>query len=191
MNNNFAVGSPGKTQVAVLTVFPIILSLVLTGCWTPPNANVQPKGEPRLIQSGVSATDYHARATVQTVDIGARVLGLKLDDGTMLSCTVGPLVPHFDQIQPGDRIKVTLAEKLAVYVLRDGRMRGADGQEETIPFIARVQTVDPSYRLLTIQYRNGQTTELKTDLDAKLLEMQPGDAVVLQSAEATEIRIEK
>jgi hypothetical protein len=45
--------------------------------------------------------------------------------------------------------------------------------------------------LLTVQYRNGQTEVLKADLDAKLMEMQPGDAVVLQSAEALKIHIEK
>jgi hypothetical protein len=51
--------------------------------------------------------------------------------------------------------------------------------------------VDPSYRLLTLQYLNGQTEILKASLDAKLMEMQPGDAVVLQSAEAQDIHIEK
>jgi len=171
-------------------VFPV-LALALTGCWTPPNANVQPPGEPRLIQSGVPASDNHVRATVQSVDAGQRVLNLKLADGTAIACTVNPSVENFNQVQAGDQVKVALDLKLAVYVLKNGLLPGAGGKDEVIPFTAKVQTVDPSYRLLKVQFLNGKTAELKAGLDAKLLEMQPGDAVVLQSAEATEIHIEK
>ncbi len=174
--------------------FPLAISaiaLTLTGCWTPPNANVQPPGAPRLIQNGVSASNNHVCATVQSVEASQRVLNLKLADGTAITCTVNPAVKNFDQVQAGDQIKVTLDLKLAVYVLQDGRLPGAGGKEEVIPFIAKVQTVDPSYRLLKVQFSNGQTAELKASLDAKLEEMQPGDAVVLQHAEATAIHIEK
>jgi len=45
--------------------------------------------------------------------------------------------------------------------------------------------------LLTLQYVSGQTEVLKAALDTKLSEMQPGDAVVMESAEATDIHIEK
>jgi len=175
-------------------VFPLIvtaLALTLTGCWTPPNANVQPPGEPRLIQCGVPASNNHVRATVQSVETSQRDLNLKLADGTLLTCTVNPSVKNFDQVQAGDEIKVALDLKLAVYVLQDGRLPGAGGKEEIIPFIAKVQTVDSSYRLLKVQFANGQTTELKAGLDANLPEMQPGDAVAMQSAEATQIQIEK
>jgi hypothetical protein len=175
-------------------VFPLLTSaiaLIMTGCWTPPNANVQPPGEPRLIQSGVSASNNHVRATVQSIEAAQRVLNLKLADGTAITCTVNPSVVNFDQVQAADPIKVALTVKLAVYVLKDGRLPGAGGKEEVIPFIAKVQSVDPSYRLLKVQFLNGQTAELKASLDTNLLEMQAGDAVVLQSAEATEIHIEK
>jgi len=167
------------------------LTLTLTGCWTPPNANVQPPGEARLIQSGVMAEDNHLQATVQTIDVGQRVLKLQLADGTTLDCTVSPSVANFDQVQPGDQLKVTLTAKFAVYVLKDGRLAGAGGKEEVIPFIAKVQTVDPSYRLLKVQFLKGQTVEWKASLEAKLMEMAPGDAVVLESAEATAIHVEK
>jgi hypothetical protein len=183
-----------ETRTIKKTVFILslaVVALTLTGCWTPPNANVQPGGEPRLIQSGVSADSDNVRATVQTIGASRSVLNLMFSDGTPVICTVRPQVKNLDQIQAGDQVKVTLAEKLAVYVLKDGRLTGADGTGEVIPFIARVQTVDPSYRLLTLQYVNGQTEVLKAGLDAKLMEMQPGDAVVLQSAEVVAIHFEK
>jgi hypothetical protein len=180
-----------KIKNTVFVLIPTLMAVLLAGCWTPPNANVQPPGEPRLIQSGVPASNNHVRATVQSIEAAQRVLNLKLADDTAITCAVNPSVANFDQVQVGDQIKVTLDLKLAVYVLKDGQLPGAGGKEEVIPFIAKVQTVDSSYRLLKIQFLNGQTAELKTGLDAKLLEMQPGDAVVLQSAEATEIHIKK
>jgi hypothetical protein len=180
-----------KIKKAIFILSLAVVALTLTGCWTSPNANVQPKGEPRLIQSGVSAERTDVRATVQTIDASQRVLNAKLSDGIPVTCTISSQVKNLDQIQVGDQVKITLGEKLAVYVLKDGRLPGADGTEEVIPFIARVQTVDPSYRLLTLQYVNGQTEVLKAALDAKLMEMQPGDAVVLQNAEAVAIHMEK
>jgi hypothetical protein len=180
-----------KIKKAIFILSLAVVALTLTGCWTSPNANVQPRGEPRLILSGVSAERTDVRATVQTIDASQRVLNAKLSDGIPVTCTISSQVKNLDQIQVGDQVKITLAEKLAVYVLKDGRLPGADGTEEVIPFIARVQTVDPSYRLLTLQYVNGQTEVLKAALDAKLMEMQPGDAVVLQNAEAVAIHMEK
>jgi translation initiation factor IF-1 len=180
-----------KIKKTVFILSLAVVALTLTGCWTPPNADVQPKGEPRLIQSGVSVERSDIRATVQTIGASRSVFNLILSDGTPVICTVSPQVKNLDQIHAGDQVKVTLAEKLAVYVLKDGRLTGADSTGEVVPFIARVQMVDPSYRLLMLQYLNGQTEVLKADLDAKLMEMQPGDAVVLQSAEAVAIHVEK
>jgi hypothetical protein len=176
---------------AAITLLLPVMALALTGCWTPPNANVQPAGAPRLIQSGVPVESVRDRATVKTVDAGQRTLHLELADGTQITCTVSPQVKNFEQVQAGDKIKVTLAEKLGVYVLKDGRLPVAGGTDEVIQYYAKVQSVDPSYRLLTLQYVSGQTEVLKAGLDAKLSEMQPGDAVVMESAEATAIRIEK
>ncbi len=168
-----------------------IMTLALAGCWTPPNANVQPAGAPRLVQGGVPVESNREHATVKSVDAGQRTLHLELADGTQITCTVSPQVKNFEQIQPGDKIKVTLAEKLAIYVLKDGRLPVAGGTGQVVNFYAKVQTVDPSYRLLTLQYASGQTEVLKAALDTKLAAMAPGDAVVMESAEATNIHIEK
>jgi translation initiation factor IF-1 len=171
------------SRMAVTLLLPI---LTLTGCWTPPNANVQPAGEPRLIQSAILVESVKDSAMVQAIDAGQRTITFKFSDETMTTCKVGSKVPDFDKVQVGDKVKVTLAEELAVYLLKDGRLA-----DETIPFNAKVQSVDPSYRLLTLQYLNGKTEVFKVGLDAKMLEMAPGDEVVVRTTEATAIRIEK
>jgi len=175
----------------ILIVLPVITALALTGCWTPPNANVQPKGEPRLVQGGIPVESVKHHATVESVDAGQRAITLKLADGTTTACKVSPQVKDFDKIRVGDKVNVTLAEELTVYVLKDGRLPVAGGMDETIAFNAKVQFVDPSYRLLTLQYLDGKTEVFKVGLDTKVLEMQPGDDVVVKITEAKAVRIEK
>ena len=43
-------------------------ALTLAGCWTPPNANVQPAGKPGLIQEGIAVQSVKDPATVQAID---------------------------------------------------------------------------------------------------------------------------
>ena len=178
------------SRMTVPLLLPLLM-LALTGCWTPPNANVQPAGEPRLIQSAIPVESVENAATVQAVDASQHSITLKFSDDTMTTCKAGPKVTNFDKIQVGDKVKVTLAEELTVYLLKDGRLPGTGDTDGTINFNARVQSVDPSYRLLTLQYLNGKTKVFKLGLDAKMLEMAPGDDVVARITEATAIRIEK
>jgi hypothetical protein len=178
-----------KKSLSILLL--IITTLTLTGCWTPPNANVQPVGEPRLIQSGIPVQSVKEPAMVESIDISKRVITFKLPDGSSTTCLAGPQVLNLDQIKVGDQIKVTLAEDLTIYLLKDGRLPVAGGPDETIAFNAKVQMIDPSYRLLTLQYLNGSTETFKVGLETKVFEIAPGDAVVVKITEAKAIRIEK
>ena len=105
---------------AGVILLPAITALALTGCWTPHNANVQPAGEPRLIQGGIPVDAVKNHATVEAIAAGQRRISLKLSDGTLVSCPVGPQVKDLAQVQAGDKVKVTLAQELTVYVLKDG-----------------------------------------------------------------------
>jgi hypothetical protein len=182
-----------KTKIRIKSVISLLLpvmALSLAGCWTPPNANVQPNGEPRLIQSGVMVEIVQNPAAVESIDASQRTIALKRTDGLTKTYAVGPKVKHLDQIKAGNQVKATLTEELAVYLLANGRL--PDGATaESLGVNARVLLVDPSYRLLTVQYPNGQYETFKAGLDAKLLEMAPGDNVVVQPREVTALRIEK
>jgi hypothetical protein len=167
-----------------------VAALTLAGCWTPPNANVQPKGQPGLIQEGIAVQSVKDPATVQAIDAGARTVTLKLSDHTTLTCKVGPSVENFDRVQVGNQVRATVTEELAVYILENGRL--PDGATaETLGVNARVLKVDPSYRILTLQYPSGQSEAFKPGLGTKMEQMAPGDSVVVQPREVTAIRIEK
>ena len=178
---------PPVIAIRILLCAPV-LGLGLTGCWTPPTADVQPSGEPRLIQAGIPVTARREPAVVQSVDSATRTLVVWTPGEPQSSVTykVGPTISSLQEIEAGDKVEVTTTAQLSVYVLRDGRLPGAT--PETVDVGARVLSVDPSYRLLTLQYPNGQTETYKVKRDVKLQEMSAGDAVVVHEGEVIALK---
>jgi hypothetical protein len=176
----------------ILTLLPII-AIILTGCWTPPNANVQPVGKPGLIQGGIPVQVVQDGVTVVAMDAGQRTLTLKHREGTTKTFIVNPTVENFNQVKVGDQIRADVKAELSIYILENGRLTNPDGstRPKTINFNAKVLLVDPSYRLLTLQFTNGQKLTIKAGLDVQLERMAPGDDVVMRSNEITGITIKK
>jgi len=158
--------------------------LLPAGCWTPPVANVQPKGEPRLIQSSIVVQSVKQTAVVRSLDAAKRTIVLQAHgEAAPVAYAVGSAVANLDQIRAGDQVQATVAEELAVYVLRDGKLPGPNGTPQIIVSDARVLLVDTSYRLLTLQYPNGRDETFKVGLDVRLGEMEAGDDVVIRTLE--------
>lgn len=173
-----------------VALVPLITSLCLAGCWTAPNAYVQPTGMPHLIQGGITVASVKDHAAVEAIDAGARTITLRFSDATTATYEVGAAVHNFGKIHAGDQINATLMEDLAVYLPQNGRLPGGDAAQ-TLGVSARVMLVDPSYRLLILQYPDGRSEKFKPGLKAKLEEMAPGDAVVVRPREVAAMRIEK
>jgi hypothetical protein len=164
-------------------------ALALAGCWTAPVATVQPKGEPRLIESGIAVESVSNLAVVQSVDPSTRTIVVRTSGATKASTyKVGPKIPGLNAIKPGDVIEATLTQELTVYVLPDGRLSGAGGTPEAIVADARVLSVDPSYRLLTLQYPTGENETFKVPLAVKLKQIEAGDSVVIRPVELVALR---
>jgi hypothetical protein len=164
-------------------------ALALDGCWTAPVANVQPKGEARLIQNAITVESVKAPAIVESVDRNAGTIVVRIPGAPETSTyKVGHEVENFTSIRMGNRVKATVKEELSVYVLRDGQAPGADGAPEKIAADARVLSVDPSYRLLKLQDPNGENETFKVALGVKLKEMETGDAVVIRPVEAVALQ---
>jgi hypothetical protein len=185
MNGNFRF-------TAIATLLPA-LALALTGCWTLPNANVQPAGKPGLIQGGILVQIVQEPVKVAAIDASRHTITLKRDDGTAKTFTIGETVKNLDEVKVGDTIKAEVKAELSVYILDNGRLPNADGttRPKTINFNAKVLQVDPSYRLLTLQFSNGHTMTIKAGLNVMLEKMAPGDDVVMRSSEVTGITIKK
>jgi hypothetical protein len=126
---------------------------------------------------------------VDSVDAATRTIVVRTPGAQQTSTyKVSPRVSNLDQIRFGDKVQATVAQELSVYVLRDGQLPGPGGKLETITADARVLSVDPSYRLLTLQYPNGRNETFKVGLDARLREMEAGNSVVIRPVEAVALR---
>jgi hypothetical protein len=179
--------------IALATLL-LALALALAGCWTPPNANVQPAGKPGLIQGGIPVQNIIQESVkVTAIDTAGRTITLQHADGSTKTFTIGDTVKNLDDVKVGDTIKAEVKAELFIYILDNGRLPGANGttRPKTINFNAKVLQVDPSYRLLTLQFSNGQKLTIKAGLDVMLEKMAPGDDVVMRANEVTGITVKK
>jgi hypothetical protein len=147
---------------------------------------MQPQGEARLIQGAISVTSVKDTAVVSSVDRSAGTIILRLSGKAETSTyKLGPKVSGLDGIRAGDVVQATVAEDLTIYVLSDGQLPDGGG---TVSVDARVLMVDPSYRLLTLQYPDGQRETFKVPLGTRLEQMEGGDSVVIRPVEVIALR---
>lgn len=164
---------------------PFAAAMTLAGCWAAPVATVQPPGEPRLIQSAIQVESVEEAAVVAAIDRSAGTIVLRTHGmAETAKYRTGPKLADLTDIKAGDVVQVTVAEELAVYVLRDGELPG----QGRMAADARVLAVDPSYRLLRLQYPNGRSETLKVPIGTRLEQMSAGDSVVIEPIEVLALR---
>ena len=162
------------------------VALVLAGCWTAPVATVQPHGEARLIQGAISVKSVKDTAVVSSLDRSAGTIVLRSSGKPETSTyKLAPKVSGLDDIRAGDVVQATVTEDLTIYLLHDGQLPEAGG---TVSVDARVLMVDPRYRLLTLQYRDGRKETLKVPLGTRLEQMEAGDSAVIRPLEVLALR---
>jgi hypothetical protein len=154
----------------------------LSGCWTPPSASVRPAGAPRIIAARIEVQGLADSAEVASVDRSGRALVLSVN-GIPLSYQVAQRVRHWGDVHIGDEVSATVKEQLTVYV--------ASLRERGRPPDAYVLVVDPSYRLLKVQYANGGTVTFKVRLRTQMEGIEAGDAVKMFPGEVTELRLRR
>jgi len=177
---------------AATAVDPLLfaVAIILAGCWSAPIANVRPKGDPRLIQAAIAVESVRSPAIVQSVDFQTRTVVVRNPaDRAGTVYRFGKRVSNFDQIRVGDEVQPTVVEELTVYVLDNGKLPRSGGGLQPVEADAKVLAVDPSYRLLTLQYPNGRQETFKVGLGARLAQMEAGDDVVIRTIEAVAVRV--
>lgn len=159
----------------------------LAGCWQPPRADVRPSGEPRVIDQAIEVESTRT-GLVQSIDPMARTIAvIEPTDKLPQIYAVAP-GRSMPEIKPGERVRLTLAERLTVYVQGIGEVAPeVDGIYQTSSD-AKVLSVDRSYRLLTLLRADGQRETFKVAQNVKLNEMQPGDDVAVESMQVVAVR---
>ena len=142
---------------------------------------------------GVVAT-YELTATVAAMDKASRKLTLVDEAGIKTTVKVGPEAVNFDQIRVGDRLKVTAAEELVVYVAGEGEA-ASDGAAqvvalapkgakpggimvETTQITARVTAIDLAHRKAALEFEDGTTHIVAVRPDVDLSKRKVGDKVL-------------
>jgi len=125
---------------------------------------------------------------VESIDRINRTVAVSLRGAAPIQMRIAPGVRHWDDVRPGDQIRPKLKERLTVYIApppesESKRVTGSDD--------SRVLLVDPSYRLLTVQYPNGRTDTFKVSLNTRLKDMEPGDSVAIELIEALELGVRR
>jgi hypothetical protein len=86
-------------------------------------------------------------------------------------------------VQTGDEVRATLEELLTVYVPSPREKGGSPD--------AHVLVVDPSYRLLKLQYANGGTATFKVAVGARMNGIGAGDAVKIHPVAVIGLRLRR
>lgn len=182
---NFNTRLLAKTPLVSLAA-----AALLSGCWTPHNANVRPPGPPRVIQTGIVVNSALRHAIVQSVDAEKRTIVVQIP-GTpgVHSYRAGLQVPDLNRLQAGARVRATVSEELTVYVSHDGRLPGSDGVPGGTESTAKILSLNPSYRVLTLQSRDGETQAFKVGLEVRLGQMQAGDEVLIRAPEIVSLAV--
>lgn len=152
------------------------IAAFLSGCWVAPSATVRPQGKAGVVEEGIEVDRVADPATVLSVDRTARTVALSVRGVPLPACRIGPSVRNWVDFRRGDRVRATVREVLTVYVA----LRGSPD--------ARVLLVDPSYRVLTVQYPNGEAEAYKIGLNTRMEGIEAGDSVAIRPVEVIELR---
>jgi hypothetical protein len=210
---NLAVRIPGN--IAANLLLPAAL-LGLTSCSSPPVAwNSKDSFSPSAYQApagfgGEVVTDaVSTTATVVSVDPVKRLVELKRVDGTTITYRALPGALGFDSIQAGDRVKVSMAEELAVYLgrnslpasagtgitkllvrLPDGTLAAA-ADVATLVYTGKIAAINDWNDTVTLQLPGGLTKTIKVSEFVNLADVSVGDTVSVKSSEAAVLVLEK
>jgi len=159
------------------------------------------------IPGGAVVGSYELTATVTAIDRGTRKLTLLSPDGIKQTVKVGPEAVNFDQIRVGDRLNLSLAEELLVYVAGENEAPGDVAAQsvalapkgarpggimaETIQLTARVTALDAEQHKATLQFEDGTTRTVAVRPDVDLTKRKVGDKVVIRTTEALAISVKK
>lgn len=144
-------------------------------------------------------------ATVASVEPASRKLTLLGSDGIKQTIKVGPAAINFDQIKVGDRLRLTVAEELVVYVAGEGETPSDAAAQlvalapkgakpggivaDTIQVTAKVTAIDLEHRKATLQFEDGSTRTVAVRSDVDLGKRRVGDRVVVRTTEALAIQV--
>jgi len=172
------------------------------GCATP-----QPEKKEQALPSVERTNTITATATVKAIDLVTRKVTLVGEDGNPFTFVAGKEVRNLDQVRPGDTVKVTYTESLALKVKRsDGSAPDAagaavveraepgekpGGAATTVVVVsAKIVAIDRSTNRVTLVGPEGNYRVVQVQDPKNLENVQVGDMVYATYTESIGISVE-
>jgi len=186
----------------IIIVLSFILFLLI-GCATSGGQPTREMGKGVILGNEVVLT-----ADVVGIDKSDRVLKLRGQDGRVVSLEVSQEARNVDQIEIGDKVKVTYHESVALYLGKHGQKpgvstgtiaaRSAKGEKpavavvETIDISAKIKAIDKSNRMVTLELPDGSVSKTQVDPSIEAFDtLKVGDLIHARITEAVAISVEK
>jgi Cu/Ag efflux protein CusF len=147
-------------------------------------------------------------ATVESVNREKRIVTLKNAEGKTATVQLGKRAINFDQIKPGDLVRATMAEEVAVSIDKSGAP--STPEERRVVGVApkgarpgvfivdskqvagKIESIDPAKRTVTLtEPDGGKARTVKVGPEVELTQLKPGDDVSARVTEAIAIVVEK
>jgi hypothetical protein len=192
-------------KLAAMMVAPAAM-LALTSCSSTPASTSSDATMPDGVRGGIVLDAASSTATVQSINAADRTVMLQHPDGSVTPYKCGPDVLNFDQIKVGDRVTATVAESLAIGLMKGGGVPTAEGTSsamvraplggkpggrmvDTVGFIAKVVSVDATNRQVVLQTVDGTRQTVKVGPDINLANVSPGGDVGVRATRAIAISV--
>jgi hypothetical protein len=195
---------------ALIAAVPLLMTACSSTSASPDSTNAATAsqdagGGPEIVRGGVVIDAATGTDTVQSIDKDTRTVVLLHGDGTTSNYECGPEVRNFDQIKVGDQVTATVAESVAIALIKGGGApaagtatatvraplgaKPAGKMVETVGFTAKIVSIDPATRKVTLQTPDGQTQTIKVGPDIDLTGVNPGDDVGVKVTRAFAISV--
>jgi len=197
-----------KTKTLNITatiVVPTIL-LCLAGCKSAPVNPLATQTSPTLAGGMPVIQTFKEKVVITSMVASERRLALRTGKGDTITCKAAPQVSNFNQLQVGETVKATITDAVVLFPAKSTELPSAgpgveiSGSAEgaapstvvlqTTDSRARAINVDPSYRLLKVEYANGSKKEFKVPLPYTLENVHKGDEVVVRATEPLAIWVQ-
>jgi hypothetical protein len=180
-------------------IFIWAIPLIISSCSSTSPDPGDPPSEKVMINA------VQGTATVESVDKANRTIVLRHADGTSTSYECGPEVRNFNQIEVGDTITATMAESVAIALVKGGTepavgntsvvvkaplgSKPSGKMVDTVGFTATVMGIDATDRMVTLQTMSGQNETVKAGPEVDLTKINVGDTVGVQITRAFAIAV--
>ena len=160
--------------IALITAGAMML---LAGCSSTKQYFEQAKANPSLAGGAIRVTTRKFDATVASVNADHRAIALRTKAGTH-EYRVSNVVKNFSQVIPGTEVKAKVVDEDALFF---GNTPLPAAGPVVSDFKTTIHELDRSYRLITLNYPNGERRDFKVPLGTQLEHVNPGDAAVVRS----------